>query len=80
MPTVVLYHTLGCHLCELAEDVLNDERSGLSNATVEKVDISESDRLIECYGVRIPVLFDPIRQTTLDWPFDAEQVRQWLTD
>lgn len=79
MLTITLYHTLGCHLCELAEAVLDDVRADGHAFDVEKIDISISEELVARYGIRIPVLLHPIKQTALDWPFDAERVEQWLT-
>ncbi len=69
----LLYHTAGCHLCELATEVLLPfvARHGWQ---VELVDIAGDDDLEERYGVRIPVLSDAVSGRELGWPFDAEVV------
>jgi len=67
-PECRLYGTLGCHLCEVAEDVLMPfVEHGL---LVELVDIAENEELFETYGLRIPVLRRVDTGEELDWPFD----------
>lgn len=76
--TLILYTTLGCHLCEQAKDrlwpVLSSTGWGL-----KEVDIADSDELMERYGVRIPVLARGDSDTELDWPFDGAQLERWLS-
>jgi len=70
---VTLYGTSACHLCEVAEQLLQllcEARPGLE---VIQVDIAESDELVERYGERIPVLGGP-QGRELDWPFTPEQL------
>ncbi len=62
---LTLFGTSACHLCELAEALL--EQASLD---YEAVDISESDALFERYGVTIPVLRRE-DGAELNWPFDA---------
>ena len=45
---------------------------------MEEVDISEDDALFERYGLTIPVLRHP-EGAEIGWPFDAAQVRAFLT-
>ena len=52
---VVLYSRVGCHLCELARDVLLAERVTTSFDLVE-VDIAGNADLEREYGIRIPVV------------------------
>jgi hypothetical protein len=68
---IVLFHTLGCHLCELAEELVVPVARA-HGLRLRLIDISESDDLLERYGVRIPVLFDPVSGAELGWPFDAD--------
>ena len=51
--TVLLYTTLGCHLCDQARELVAMVRPDLE---ITLVDIAEDDTLIEQYGERIPVL------------------------
>ena len=51
--TVVLYTTLGCHLCDQARDLLLTVNPQID---IHAVDIAEDDTLIAEYGERIPVL------------------------
>ena len=77
MEPLILYSTLGCHLCEqaleLIEPLLSDGRFQL-----EEVDIADSDVLMDQYGIRIPVLRRPEQNRELGWPFDQDQLRSFL--
>jgi hypothetical protein len=75
-PECQLFGTLGCHLCEVAEaELLTLVEHGL---LVELIDIGESAAMVDQYGLRIPVLRRVDTGAELDWPFDAEQVVQFL--
>ena len=68
-----LYGTSACHLCEVAEEMLQQLGECAPGLAFTKVDISDSDALFQRYGVRIPVLADPGGRE-LDWPFTPEQL------
>lgn len=75
-PECQLFGTLGCHLCEVAEEILMPlVEHGL---LVELVDIADRETLFDDYGLRIPVLRRVDSGAELDWPFDAEQVVAFL--
>ena len=76
---ITLYHTLGCHLCELAEDILEDLRRDGLPIEVQPVDIADDEALMAQYGVQIPVLLNPQTNQTLNWPFAKAQVSDWLS-
>lgn len=75
--TLVLYSTLGCHLCEQAEALLQ-ALPLLDPLAVEVIEISDDDTLVACYGTRIPVLGWEVEGSRvgaeLDWPFDTAAV------
>jgi len=77
MKLFTLYGTSACHLCELAMDLVQSQLSDYADSAVESVDISESDALFERYGLSIPVLRHPDARE-LFWPFDAQQVQQFM--
>ena len=71
---LILYGTLGCHLCENAERVLL--ALGLSYQTI---DIIEDNRLLDKFATTIPVLqVTGVEDTYLYWPFSETQVITWL--
>lgn len=70
--SLILYSTPACHLCETAHALIAPFLEQLALEIVE-VDISESDTLMESYGIRIPVLKFPERAEELDWPFTVEE-------
>jgi glutaredoxin len=52
---VVLYSRPGCHLCEVARDLVLAERAR-APFTFTEIDIESNDELIKEYGIRIPVV------------------------
>ncbi len=75
--SLVLFQTLGCHLCEEALAVMSASRS-IDGALLESVDIADDDALLERYGTRIPVLRRLDSGAELDWPFTSEEVTRFL--
>ena len=53
---VVLYGAPGCHLCDVAKDVLDRQRE-LLGFELRVVDISGDDQLERAYREQIPVVF-----------------------
>jgi hypothetical protein len=70
MSELLLYSTSACHLCELAEDLLDDARRQGVRFRYRVLDIAEDEGLLERYGVRIPVLLREDGEE-LGWPFDT---------
>lgn len=62
---IVLYTTLGCHLCEQAESLIRQVMP--MEWQITHVDVAEDDTLLEQYGERIPVV--EIKSQELAWPF-----------
>lgn len=73
----ILYGTTACHLCEVAEGLLQLAQDSGLPVSYEAVDISECDTLFERYGWRIPVLRSAAG-AELDWPFSPEQLLAFL--
>ncbi|MFK7864051.1 MAG: glutaredoxin family protein [Pseudohongiellaceae bacterium] len=73
MTSLVFYTTLGCHLCEDAEQLLEHLISA-NDVTYKAVDISSSKELVEKYGIRIPVVKNADSGDELGWPFDYYQL------
>jgi hypothetical protein len=72
-----LYGTSACHLCELAEEMLDSQRQRGADIAYDKVDIAGSDELFERYGLVIPVLRDH-RGAELRWPFDVAELCRFI--
>jgi len=78
---VYFYTTVGCHLCEKAEELLH-VMLGDSFAELTLVDVSDSDDLVASYGLRIPVLAGMGtggEWLELAWPFSAEEIRDFFS-
>ncbi|MEI6858191.1 MAG: glutaredoxin family protein [Shewanella sp.] len=69
----ILFHTDSCHLCELAEQLI--ETSGVLYI---KTDICDDEKLVEQYGIRIPVLKQVNSQSELNWPFNENVLNKFL--
>lgn len=78
MKEFILYGTLGCHLCDEAEVLLSPLI--FTDCSIECIDISESDQLVDQYGTLIPVLRRLHDNAELRWPFDSAQACLFLTE
>lgn len=73
---VLLYTTLGCHLCEKAlAQLIHLQREGI-RMQIESVEIADDDALMDSYGIRIPVV--RVEDREIGWPFDIEQLAAFL--
>ena len=77
MRLLELMTTEGCHLCEHATPLLV---AGLDPNVfeVDLVDIAFDDELMNRYATRIPVLVDSQSGAELDWPFDMQQLAEFV--
>ena len=69
----ILYQRDDCHLCDLALMVLADAHF----PEFESVFIDDDAALEARYGLRVPVLRDAVSGAELEWPFDADRLREW---
>ena len=74
---LLLYGTSACHLCEQAEELLEELLAVNRAARYRKVDISTDDALFERYGWVIPVIVRPDGEE-LCWPFDRTRLREFI--
>ena len=72
---LTLYQRDDCHLCDLALGLLAEVRA----PDFDSVFIDGDDALEERYGIRVPVLRDEDRGVELEWPFDADGLRRFLS-
>ena len=79
MKSLILYSTLGCHLCELAKQQIEPLLLEFSLTLVE-VDIADKGKedLLEKYGVHIPVIKIADKKDELGWPFTRQEVHAFL--
>tara|TARA_R110001583_G_scaffold108231_1_gene256938 strand:+ start:586 stop:879 length:294 start_codon:yes stop_codon:yes gene_type:complete len=83
---ILLLSTQACHLCELAQSVLQQVFSqqdilALSEKTDLKIylqDIIDQPLWLDQYAEKIPVLLDESSSLTLEWPFDTSEAAKWL--
>ena len=72
LPSWQLYGTLGCHLCETAEQILQQAQAVIG-ITCQKIDIAElPDAQMLTLADKIPVLVTPAR--TLYYPFSIMDI------
>lgn len=80
--------TSGCHLCDQAHEMVNyliaKDSEIAATLHFEVKDIADDDALVERYGIRIPVLRylskEPGLTKELNWPFELEELSDWLVD
>ena len=74
-PKYYLYGTEGCHLCEDAEQLVLQV---MSNNEFKHVDIIDDPHLVELYSTSIPVLAHVAANIALYWPFDLQQLQEFI--
>ena len=77
MTPVSFYTTAGCHLCELAHEMLLEVQQQ-QDLEITAVDIADSDDLIERYGIRIPVIRLTAEDREIGWPFSLSELAAFL--
>lgn len=65
---LVLYTTVGCHLCDKAKQIVEPLKTS-HNLTLKEIDIAFDDDLMHKYAESIPVLYNEINKMELNWPF-----------
>ena len=76
MSSYILYGSDGCHLCELAEDICNKL---LTPEQLQLIDIVDDEKLVAAFGVHIPVLENTTSNAKLFWPFDQQQLAEFIS-
>ena len=71
-----LFSTSGCHLCEMALIELKKLQKSGRIESIREVEITNSDKLMEKYGVSIPVV--KIFEHELNWPFELSDLVIWI--
>ena len=76
MQRLAFYTTVGCHLCEHAELVLQEfaAQSDAPEFQIDEIDISTDERLVELYGIRIPVVKNIANDKEVGWPFGVAEL------
>ena len=74
MITINLYTTAGCHLCDLADDILQ-ELSNSYDLKINHTEIGDDDNLIARYGTTIPVV-KFIDNSEISWPFSVQDIER----
>ena len=68
-----LYSSEGCHLCEDALTLCNGV---IAIDNINVIDIVEDEKLVELYGICIPVLEHIDSDKKLFWPFTKENIKE----
>ena len=75
MTKYAFYTTEGCHLCEQAWELVTAQHL-VSEMTQVEIIHDETD--IARYGIRIPVIKDTVTDKEIGWPFDTEQLADFI--
>lgn len=76
---LILYGTDGCHLCDQAYELMMPAIAQ-KRITVTHSDILDDPALEERYGIHIPVIQDAASLRELGWPFDLDQLENFLSE
>jgi fumarate hydratase, class II len=71
---LLLLGTSGCHLCENAEQIVNECLISKPNGLLRLIDIADETHWQPDYAILIPVLMHEETKRTLLWPFAHDQV------
>ena len=77
---LILFGTSACHLCEQAEDILDNVLIQFSNIQLELIDIALQTQWQQQYAIRIPVLLHSESQCELGWPFNEDDVFTFIQE
>jgi glutaredoxin-related protein len=69
MQKLILFTSVGCHLCERAVEEI-EQCFQDCDFTYHEVDIASDPNLLRKYGTRVPVLLFRKSDECLFWPFD----------
>jgi hypothetical protein len=75
---VNFYTTLGCHLCEQALVILKQCIANDAGCTIVEIEIADDTDLLEKYGLIIPVVNVVGREGELGWPFNHQDLADFL--
>jgi hypothetical protein len=76
----ILFGTAACHLCETANELVNQAFANNPAIHLEHIDIAEQIQWQTRYAVRIPVLLHRKTQRELSWPFDKIAVITFINE
>lgn len=74
----LLLGTSGCHLCELAEELVNEDVVSKTDVTIEIIDIAEQTQWQESFATKIPVLFHLKSRQFINWPFNQTDILTFI--
>ncbi len=77
---LILFGTSACHLCEQAQEILQNIVAHFSHIQLEWLDIAEQPKWQADYAVRIPVLLHPNSGKELDWVFNFHDVIKFINE
>lgn len=80
MTKITLFGTTHCHLCEQAYDMLLSIQLDDPKLSIEFVDIADNAVLLEQYALTIPVIAKHSMDKKLFWPFNHEQLSNFVKD
>lgn len=74
----LLLGTQGCHLCELAEQIINESRIVRTDFFFKIIDIAEQTQWQADFATLIPVLLHVKTHHFLNWPFTQDDVLTFI--
>jgi hypothetical protein len=77
---LILFSAHDCGLCEQAEQLLREcDQIASWYAGIKKIDVKTERQYFHLYGARIPVIKRTDKECDLAWPFDKQQLIEFLS-
>jgi hypothetical protein len=77
MSKFVLYSGEHCCLCDDAKSLL--AQTSINVSQLVEIDVKSDPKIFHLYGARIPVLVNTNMQQELAWPFELQQLIEFLS-
>jgi Glutaredoxin-like domain (DUF836) len=74
----LLLGTSGCHLCELAEGLVNECLIAETDISLELIDIADQIQWQADYAKLIPILLHEPSKQFLNWPFTLNDILTFI--
>lgn len=77
MKKILLYTAEACHLCEMAVEQI-EQSEVFEQCLLTEIDIASDVDLLRQFATQVPVMSVVGSQDYLYWPFDHQDVTNWL--
>lgn len=77
-PDFLLLGTQGCHLCDVAADLIEQSQTTAAIGYVDIAEAQNAEQLVKLYGEKIPLLLHIQTNQALFWPFEQDTLLAFI--